>query len=477
VSQRSRTLAAFGGALAVRLGVVMWARDAFPPSADGSYYHTLATRLASGVGYTWLWPDGVVTYAAHYPIGYPAILAAAYAAFGAAPVVAMVVNAILGATVAAAAHALLSRATSPRLALTGAFAVAIHPALVPYTAAVMTEGVTAALLAASAALAARARADGATWPRASVVLAGLVLGVATLVRPQSVLLAPVFGWLAVGGAWRARALSAGAVTALALLVCAPWTARNCVRMERCALVSVNGGWNLAIGTQTDDGGWREMQVPEACREVFAEAAKDACFGEAARRDIARSPVTWLARAPRKIRVTLDYFGAAPWYLHESNPGRFPWRTKAVLGVVETVASRLALVMALLAVMRLSGPWRRVRVALSALGAVAAVSPPGALGYLACALAIALLGPRALGRLPVLVGATGAVIVATAVTHAVFFGAGRYGLIVVPFVTALAFVRTDRAPGLVRDRTLSAESLSPVASGGGGTMVRGSMPTR
>ena len=32
----------------------------------------------------------------------------------------------------------------------------------------------------------------------------------------------------------------------------------------------------------------------------------------------------------------------------------------------------------------------------------------------------------------------AVVVVTAATHAVFFGAGRYGLVVVPFVTALPF---------------------------------------
>ena len=37
---------------------------------------------------------------------------------------------------------------------------------------------------------------------------------------------------------------------------------------------------------------------------------------------------------------------------------------------------------------------------------------------------------------------GAVILATALTHAVFFGSGRYGLVIVPFVTALAFVRRD-----------------------------------
>jgi hypothetical protein len=75
----------FGVALAVRLAVVAWAHARFPPAEDGHYYDVLARRLAAGAGYTWLWPDGAVTYAAHYPVGYPGILAAAYAAFGATP--------------------------------------------------------------------------------------------------------------------------------------------------------------------------------------------------------------------------------------------------------------------------------------------------------------------------------------------------------------------------------------------------------
>jgi len=61
------------------------------------------------------------------------------------------------------------------------------------------------------------------------------------------------------------------------------------------------------------------------------------------------------------------------------------------------------------------------------------------------LALVLLGPRELLRLPRIVPATAAVLIATAVMHAVFFGAGRYGLVVVPFVSALAFVRPRGAP--------------------------------
>ena len=436
--------------LAVRLGVVLWAAGTIPPAADGAYYDKLAVRLAEGHGYTWLWPDGAVTYAAHYPVGYPAIVALGYAIVGAKPVVAMLLNAALGALAGVAAWSLVRRGAPERLALAGGLAVALHPALVPYTAAIMTEGVTTALVVAAAALAARARE--AERPRRMLALTGLVMGVATLVRPQSLALAPVLGGLAVLGRpavasgaerpWRRAALAAAFVSAAALAVCAPWTVRNCARMERCALVSVNGGWNLAIGTQTEDGGWHEIAVPDACKEVFQEAAKDTCFGREAMREIARHPVAWLARAPAKLRATFDYFGAAPWYLHTANPARFPHGAKVALGIVETLVSRLLLAGALVTLLRMptrEGAAARIRKGLAAVGLVACVLVPGTIGYLALAGAILALG-RPLARAPLIVPFTAAVILATAAIHATFFGAGRYGMIVTPFVAALAFVR-------------------------------------
>lgn len=442
--------------LVVRLAVVAWAGGAIPPAADGTFYDKLAVRLAEGQGYTWLWPDGVVTYAAHYPVGYPALLAAGYAVFGARPVVGMVLNALLGAGAGVAAWALVRRASSARLALAAGLAVAVHPVLVPYTAALMTEGVTTSLLVIAGALAARAQASGrrTRW----LVLTGLVMGIATLVRPQSLALAPVLGWLATRpvataapspGLARLRrsALGATVVTGAALICCVPWTMRNCQRMERCALVSVNGGWNLAIGTQTDSGGWHELAVPEACKTVFQEAAKDECFGREATKEIVRHPGAWLTRAPAKLRMTFDYFGAAPWYLHTANPERFPYRAKVTLGVIETLASRLLLAAALVAVFRLerdhSRLRRSLRAVLAATGLAACVLVPGTIGYLALAAAIVALGWRALERAPVIVPLTASVIVATALTHAVFFGSGRYGIVVVPFVAALAFVRPAR----------------------------------
>src|SRR6185295_15255194 len=123
-----------------------WAAARFPPSEDGHFYHVVASRIARGLGYTWLWPDGAVTYAAHYPVGYPALVALGYAIFGPRPVVAMLVNAAIGTGASIAVWSLVRRASSARLALIAGLAAAAHPVLLPYTAAIMTEGVTAALL-------------------------------------------------------------------------------------------------------------------------------------------------------------------------------------------------------------------------------------------------------------------------------------------------------------------------------------------
>ena len=428
-------------ALALRVAVVAWARTRFPAAEDGRYYDLLAQRLAAGAGYTWAWPDGAVTYAAHYPVGYPAILALAHAAFGPSVVAAMMVNALLGAAGAYGAHRLVDGEDVARWRpFAAGLAVALHPALLPYTAAVMTEGVTASLLVVAGALAARARC-GKGADRWWLAGAGLCMGVVTLVRPQSLILAPVLGVLGApaSAGLRSRLVRGVALTAVALACVAPWTARNCVRMHRCALVSVNGGWNLLIGAATDTGAWQPMAVPAECATTWDEAGKDACFERIALREIARAPSAWVARAPAKLRATLDYFGAAPWYLHASNARAFDDRAKLALGAVETTVCRLLLLAALVACGRLDGARALARKLVALGGAVAAVSTQGWLGYVAVAICVALAGGRAAARGPMITPLAAAVIATTVCVHAVFFGAGRYGLLVAPFVAGLAFV--------------------------------------
>jgi hypothetical protein len=242
-----------------------------------------------------------------------------------------------------------------------------------------------------------------------------------------------------GDALRPRLAGAAFVSVLAFAICLPWTLRNCMKMERCVFVSANGGWNLLIGTaQAADGGFvpiEQVGVPEQCRGVFGEAAKDACYGNAALGSIVDDPLRWLGLAPRKLAVTFDYAGAAGWYLHVANAQAFGERHKLVLGVAETVWQRALLALALVGLVRAAGPRARARLSLAALAAPFVVLRPAWLAYLALVGVAALLGRR-LTLHPPAACAAGAIAV-TAGAHAVFFGSGRYSLVVIPLVAALA----------------------------------------
>jgi hypothetical protein len=420
-------------ALAARLAVVAWAGTRFPAAHDGVRYDALAARLAAGLGYTWAWPDGTVTTVAHYPVGYPAVLALAYRVFGHSVVVAGVENACVGALAALATYGLGLAVASPRVALGSGLAVALHPGLVLYTPGIMTEGLTAALIAAAAWVA--VAAGGRGTPRRSALLGALV-GLAGLVRPQTLLLAPLFGLLAAGR--RGAAVS----VMVAALVCAPWVARNCGAVGRCTLTT-NSGWNLLIGAQPGaTGAWQAATVSEACKDVFGEATTDACFGHEAAAAIASAPWRWAALAPKKLAATFDYGGIGGYYLHLSNAGAFPWGAVLGAGAIETVFERAATALCLLGCARIDGPRRRARVSLAILGAVFCVLPAGWVAVVALCCALACLGRDALGRRP-LHAATLFVLGSTAAVHAVFFGAPRYALLAAPLVTTLAVVSLAR----------------------------------
>ncbi|MFC1641517.1 glycosyltransferase family 39 protein [Myxococcota bacterium] len=429
--------------LLVRLGVVIWAAERFPPAADGSFYHIVAERISRGLGYTWLWPDGAVTFAAHYPVGYPALVGAWYWILGPKPWVAMLLGAVLGSLAIVAVHRMAARETGRAGALLAAILVALHPTLVFYTAALMTEGLVAALLSGLGwlTLSVRARVDR-RW--AWMAGLGLATGLTALVRPQILLLAPLLGALAVKSPgirshpWRHRLLAAGLTSGLALAACLPWTLRNCSRMDRCVLVSANGGWNLLIGSgPAATGSWVpiEKMLPAECRTVYAEVAKDDCFGRAAWRHMADRPWHWVGLIPRKLAATFNATHAASGYLGQSNALAWPGRAQAGLSACEIIWQRVIVALGLVALARARGPHhsgRRVIGVLAGLGLLQVAAWPS---YLAVVVMALLLGKELADR-PVLGLAAGA-LAATALTHAAFFGAGRYALVCVGVLSALA----------------------------------------
>jgi 4-amino-4-deoxy-L-arabinose transferase-like glycosyltransferase len=424
--------------LLVRCAVVVWAAPRFPPADDGSFYQVFAERLARGEGYTWLWPDGVVTHAAHYPVGYPGLLSLLYRVFGTSPAVAMAANAVIGALGVLAVHRIARSVTHAGPALFAGVVAALHPSLVGYTPALMTEGVTAALLAilgaAAVILAERPR------PLAGLIGLGLGAGLLVLVRPQALLVVPVFGALALSrDSGRARAAGALGVTVLALLVCLPWTLRNCARMDRCVLVSANGGWNLFIGSAEGATGTfvplEQLGVPEECRTVYGEADKDRCFGQAGLRNVIEHPGHYLSLIPSKLLNTFDWSGAPGHYLRASNPEAFSERQKLALGISEAVTERWVVLLAVVGLGRSAGPNRRLRIALAVFAVPLLFMQAAWIAHLLLVVSVGALG-RTLWVRPD-AALAGAAVLATALTHAVFFGAGRYGLVCVALLAALS----------------------------------------
>jgi len=322
--------------------------------------------------------------------------------------------------------------------------VALEPALVAYTPALMTEAFAGelVLLAAACASAARPTVLWRTWATAAI------LGLSLLIRPQLVLVAPFVGSLLV---WREPTLRSAAraglaVTALSLAVCLPWTLRNCARLDTCAFVSANGGWNLYIGSSPlGDGGWAPVEqigVPPECRAVFGEGEKDRCFGHAGLRRVLAHPASWLALAPRRLGVTFDYGTAAAHYLATSNPVLVGDERKVELGAVELLGQRVLLIAAVLALGLAAGPRTRLRRGLAPVGVAVALLPFAGRAWLVFTLEGALFG-RALLRLPSALLAV-SLVAATAATHAVFFGAGRYALVCLPALGAVAGLLFSRS---------------------------------
>lgn len=360
-------------ALAARVvAILAWPT---PPSWDGYYYARLAAQLAAGRGYTEPLAHGDIP-TAFWPPGLPFALAPALA-MGAAPqTAAALVNlaaAALGCVAVYKAAEDLGAAAARRAALT----YALYPGLVLWSTAAMTETLTGALLAASLHIALRRNA----------FLAGVGVGLATLTRPPSLLLAAAP--LGRQGGLRALALCvAGALAAVA-----PWSLRNAVTLDGAALVSTNGGSNLLIGATSHDGGYQRLhRAHPRCDLARGEVTRDRCWQGLAVQAIARDPLRWAAGAAVRVLRTFAVERDPAAHLAWSRRPPPAW-LKLALGALCT-ASWWAL---LVAAARARGRDVRTSVATLALGA-------------------------------------------TALTHGIFLGADRYHLVLVPLLCPLVGAR-------------------------------------
>jgi hypothetical protein len=429
-------------ALLPRLFVaIAWARE---PVWDGHYYHVGASRIAAGLGYSEdVLSHGVLVWKpwTHYPVGYSALLSLFYRVLGDHLLVAPLLNAVLGAATAILVH----RIALPYIGLTrsrvaGGMA-ALHPGLIAYCPLVMTEIPTAFLLVLLVWTLLRFRGQ---WHAA--VFGGLILGVLTLMRPASLLLVPLIA-LSEPRPWGQAALRGAATLGVALVLVLPWTARNCARMDGCALVSTNGGWNLAIGAITETGRFQTLHGKDGCPVVTGQVQQDDCWAQVGWRKIKEAPGHWLALAPKKLAQTFNHESFAIEYVHEADPGAWPEpRREAARGLLTAAhlallaAAALSIVAVPLGRLKRNEQYWQIGLLVALIGLVFygiadEQHPFHWLIVVAPVLAFVPIPGRpylgALGRV-----AMGVVLV-TALTHVIFFGEDRYHLFLSPLLCVLA----------------------------------------
>ncbi|MBK8255383.1 MAG: glycosyltransferase family 39 protein [Polyangiaceae bacterium] len=317
---------------------IAWPRE---PVWDGHYYDFGARRIAEGLGYS----DDVMIAGqkvwhpwCHYPVGYSGFLGFFYAIFGAGQHVGPLVNAIVGALTVVLVHRIARFATTPLRARIAGALTAFHPGLILYTALLMTEPLAAFSLLLAALL--------YLWqqekPIRAGAISGIVLGLGTLVRPPSLLLAPALFFLApkAGATWQKRLVGPLAACLFTVLTVLPWTVRNCRVMDGCAFVSTNAGWNLMIGAfPRATGRFETIRATDGCPVVTGQVAQDRCWMDTGIDHIQKEPGRWLSLIPKKLGYTFDHESFPIGYLGEANPTAWPEsrkeRGRAILGGVHT----------------------------------------------------------------------------------------------------------------------------------------------
>jgi 4-amino-4-deoxy-L-arabinose transferase-like glycosyltransferase len=235
---RANVAVAVCAGLALRVYLVL----KFPvtDTGDAPFYIELA--------WNWL-KNGVYGFAVHGQLtpvdmrvpGYPAFLAAVFAVAGQSPRAAMLAQVVVDLAtcfvIALIAARLAPEGSRRRVALAGLWLAALCPFTANYTAVVLTETLVIFLTALAILVLLQTDVGGAHVARASAflanpwLLAGIVVGFGTLVRPETPLVLFAAGLVLLAKWWRTtdwmKLVRAGLLMALGLLIpLVPWAARN-----------------------------------------------------------------------------------------------------------------------------------------------------------------------------------------------------------------------------------------------------------
>lgn len=262
--------------LGLRVGYAAEQPYSQPP--DAGAYARIAENLSERGSFD-ARPEGAaqeVQPSSAYAPGLPLLVGGVYWLSGGPHLtLALILLALIGAAAVPLTYMLGLRLSGPPAGLIGAAVIAIYPALLQYQGLLLTEPLAATLLvgallayinAASPPLPGGARKsdmDGPSLPRPGMprwALAGVLLGLLTMVRPEYLALAVLLPLVALARVpvrkvpLKLTATAVGISLLATAVVLAPWAIRNAVALDRFVPVSTGGGKALYIGTYLDADG-------------------------------------------------------------------------------------------------------------------------------------------------------------------------------------------------------------------------------
>ncbi|WP_232492614.1 glycosyltransferase family 39 protein [Novosphingobium kaempferiae] len=302
------------------------------PTSDAEWYYTRAVSLAAGQGYL----DNHGAPTAFWPAGWPIALGLVFGRFSASLVSLGIFNLVSSLLIGALTLALGRRLFgSEGAARAGLLLLAVYPNAIGYVPLALTEVFyTALLMAGCWAVVTRSN-------RWQLVSAGLLFGIATMVKAQTLVVVPLLfaiEWLRMGQVWKRMpglVVEGMIVLALAGLTVLPWTVRNQAQLGHWVAVSTNGGYTLLTGNHDTATGDYTPDAP-VVKELMARPGLDEVTRDAEAR---RLGMEWIAAHPDRFAKLLPKKflrlwlpdGEAEWAYQGGAPGyeRFELAYRAV----------------------------------------------------------------------------------------------------------------------------------------------------
>lgn len=309
----------FAAILLSALGLRVWwfQKVNTQPVTDFDWYFERAKELAQGLGYQ---VDGNPT--AYWPPGYPLALSLLFKLTGPTVFAAKILNSALTIIIVAQTYLLGRRLhPNPVLALLAALITALFPPLVAYSTILASEPLYTALILAGCLFLYNPKTKPLHF-----IYTGIVFSLATLVRPQAILILlfvlPI-AWLFQRS--NSQNSSAFRLTSISILVATfalvqtPWMIRNITIYKKPVFVSTNGGDNLWIGHNPNSTG-KYMDPGGRPAPPAEELKNDKAQKNRALTYLQENPRRFLFNAKAKLTATFLETRDVPYWAFQLEKG-------------------------------------------------------------------------------------------------------------------------------------------------------------